>query len=65
MFSFGPKITFLKKASPKNQHYMLKLKFGTCNHLNMLNSMVMYTFFILEITFWVNLVQKIKIVCLG
>ena len=51
----------------KNQNCQIKLKFGTQTNSNMENSMVVFTFSGLNQKhfFWVNLVQKIKIVSLS
>ena len=48
----------------KNQNYQLKLKFGTWTNSNMQNSMMQFTLFDFEWKnrFWVNLVQKVKII---
>ena len=64
ILSFGPEIAFLDKFSPKNHNYLLKLKFGTWNNLSLLNSMVIFTFYILnwKYSFWANLIQKFKII---
>ena len=59
---------FLRKfGQEKNQNCQFKLKFGTLTNLNMQNSVVVFTFSILDQkhTFWANLVQKIKIVSLS
>ena len=42
------KYLFLSKFEPRNQNYQFKLKFGTCTNLNMQNSMVMFTFSVLN-----------------
>ena len=62
-FSFWLEIPFFSKFGPKNQNSQFKLKFGNSN---MQNSMVMFTFFVLDrkYLFWANLVQKFKTVCL-
>ena len=51
----------------KNQNCEFKLKFGSKINSNMQNSMVVFTFSILDGKnfFWANLVQKIKIVSLN
>lgn len=43
-FFFGPELPSLSKIIPKNQNYIVTLKFRNCINLNMLNSMVMFTF---------------------
>ena len=64
-FCFRPEKLFLGKSGQKNQNCQFKLKFGTKTNLNMRNSMMMFTFSVFEhkYLFWVNLVQKFKIVC--
>ena len=64
IFSLRPETPFLDKFGPKNQNCLSKLRFGTQTNSNMQNSMVMFTFsvFYQKYPFWVNLVQKIKIV---
>ena len=58
---FSLEIPFLGKFGPKKSKLKFKLKFGTQTNSNMQNSMVVFTFFILDWkhTFWANLVQKI------
>ena len=58
---------FLGKFGPENQNCQFKLKFVTSTNSNMQNSVVMFTFSVLswKYPFWVNLVQKIKIVSLS
>ena len=65
-FCFWWEILFSGKFSPKSQNYQSKLKFGACTNSNMLNSIVMFTFFVYDwkYPFWGNLVQKIKIISL-
>ena len=62
-----PRLPFLGKLVPKYQDCQFKLKFGTETKSNMQNSMVMFTYSIFDrkYPFWVNLVQKIKIVSLS
>ena len=54
---------FLDKFDPKSQNCQLKLKFGTKTNSNMLNSMMMFTFFVSNYICpsWENLIQKFKI----
>ena len=56
--------SFLGKFGPKNQNCQFKLKFGTSTNSNMQNSVVVFTFSVLDQKqpFWVNLVQKMKII---
>ena len=58
---------FLNKFGPKNQGCQFSLKFGSETKSNILNSVVQFTFSVLEgkHPFWANLVQKIKIVSLS
>ena len=58
--------TLLGKLGQKNQSCQFKLKFGTYTNSNMQNSMVVFTFSVLDRKhpFWENMVQKIKIVSL-
>ena len=67
LFLFWLGIPFLRKLGPKNQNRQFKMKFGTLTNSNMQNSMVVFTFSVLDQkhTFWVNLFQKIKIVSLS
>ena len=55
------------KFDPKNHICLFKMKFGTKTNLNMLNSMGTFICPVLDVKypFFVNLVQKIKIVCLS
>ena len=48
-------------ANLKNQNCQFKLQFGVLTNSNMLNSMVVFTFAVLDqkYPFWANLVQKI------
>ena len=57
---------FGKILVKKNQTCEFKLKFGTYTNSNMQNSMVMFTFSVLDWKqpFWANLVQKKKFVSL-
>ena len=52
---------------PKYQNCQFKLKFANKSNSNMQNSMVMFTFSVFDwkYPFWVNSVQKIKIVSLS
>ena len=61
-FCFRPEIPFLGKFDP-NQNCQFKLKFAFFTNSNMQNSMVMFTFPVLnqKYPFWVNLLQKVKI----
>ena len=63
---FRHEIPFLTKFASKNQNCLFKMKFGNWTKSNTLNSTVMLKLFYLErkYPFWVNLVQKFKIVCL-
>ena len=58
---------FLEKFGPKNPNCQFKLKFGTKTDPNMENSIVTFTFSVLDLkyTFWTNLVQKVKVVSLS
>ena len=58
---------FLEKFDPKNPNCQFKLKFGTKTDPNMENSIVTFTFSVLDLkyTFWANLVQKVKVVSLS
>ena len=60
-------ITLLSNLGPKNQTSQFKVKFGTYSNLNMQNSVVVFTFPVLDRKhrLWANLVQKIKIVSLS
>ena len=66
-FYFWPKLLFLRKFILKCQSCQFKLKFCTYTNSNMQNSMVIFTFSICDwkYPFWVNFVEKIKIVSLG
>ena len=57
---------FLGKFGSKNHNYQFKMKFGTEISLNIQNSMVVFTFSVLDWKYpsWANLVQKIKIISL-
>ena len=63
---FRLEIPFLDKLDPKNQNYQFKLKFETYS-LIQIWTIPWCTFSVLERKhpFWVNLVQKIKIVSLS
>ena len=67
MICFRPETLFLNKFGPKNQGCQFSLKFGSETKSNILNSVVQFTFSVLEgkHPFWANLVQKIKIVSLS
>ena len=62
-FCFRLETSFLGKFGPKNQTCQFKLKFDTLTISNMQNSMVLFTFSVLDRkhTFKANLVQKIKL----
>ena len=62
LFTFSV-LDFLGKFSLKNQNYQFKLKFGTQNNSNRQNSMVLFTFSVLDAKqpFWATLVQKSKL----
>ena len=64
---FRLKIPFLEKLGPKNQNCQFKLKFGNCPNSNTQNSIVMFTYSLLDrkSPFRANLVQKVKIVSLS
>ena len=64
LFCFWVEIPFLGKFGPKSQNCHFKLKIGTYNNSNMLNSMVMYIFFVFDqkYPFGANLVRKVKII---
>ena len=71
---FRPEITFLGKFGPKTQNSQFKLQFGTYKvkfynevNSNMLNSIMLFTFPVLDqkYPFWTNLIQKSKIVSLN
>ena len=66
-FRFRSEFPFLGKFGPKNQNCQFKLKFGTKPNSNMQNSMVVFTFSVLDRKHPIraNLVQKIKIVSLN
>ena len=58
-------VPFLGKFGPKTQNCQFKLKFGTQNNSKMQNSMVMFTFPLIDwkYLFSVNLVQKNQNCC--
>ena len=62
LFTFSV-LDFLGKFSLKNQNYQFKLKFGSQNNSNRQNSMVLFTFSVLDAKqpFWATLVQKLKL----
>ena len=67
-FVFDQKIPFLGKFGPKNKNRQFNLKVDTYINSNLQNSIVIFIFFFLfrsEIFFWVNLIQKLKIVSLS
>ena len=45
---FGRKYLFWGKLGSKNQNCQFELKFGSWTNLNMQNSMVIFTFFVLD-----------------
>ena len=57
---------FVGEFVQKYPNCLFKMKLGICTNSIMLNSMVMFTFYVLDrkYTFWAYLVHKIKIVCL-
>ena len=57
----------MDKLGPKNQSYQFKLKLGTSTILNMHNSVVPFTFSLLDRKhpLWANMVQKMKLVSLS
>ena len=65
--SFRPEITFLDKFGLKNKNCEFKPKHGIWINSNMQNSVVVFSFSVLDRKnpFWANLVQKIKIVSLS
>ena len=65
-FCFTPEIPFLGKFRPKIQNYLLKVKLGAWTYSNIQNSIMMFTFSVLDrkYVFWANLVQNVKIVSL-
>ena len=67
IFLFSTRNSFLGIFGPENQNCQFKVKFDTYITLNMHNSMVMFTFSVVdwECPFWASLVQKIKIVSLS
>ena len=67
LFCFRLKVHFLHKFDPKTQNYQFKLKFCTKTNSNIQNSYsdVHFFSFWLEIPFWPNLVQKLKLVSLS
>ena len=64
-FCFRSEQPFFGKSGQKSQNCQFKLKFGTKTNLNIWNSMMMFTFSVLDqkYLFWANLVQQFKIVC--
>ena len=53
---------FSSKFSPKNPKCLFRMKHGISANSNMLNSMVVFTFSVLDwnYCFWADLFQKIK-----
>ena len=49
------------------EHEKFKVKFGSYNNSNINNSLVVFTFSVLnrKYCFWLNVVQGIKTICLG
>ena len=66
-FCFGLETPFLGKFGPKNENCQFKLKFGTKTNLNKQNSMVVFTFSVLDWKhpLWTNSFQKIRIASLN
>ena len=66
-FCFRSEMPFLGKFDPKGQNYQFKLKFDAYTNSNMQNSMVVFTFLVFDrkCSFWVNLVQKVRIISLS
>ena len=64
---FNKEYTFLVKFGPENLNCQFKLKFCISINSNMWNSMMMFTFPILEwkYPFRANFIQQIKIVSLN
>ena len=67
IFLFRPEIPFLGKLGPQNQNRQSKLKFCIKTNMNMQNSMLTFTFSVLDMKypFWLYLVQKNKVVGLN
>ena len=65
-FRLQPETPFLGKFAKKYQNDQFKLRFGTYSNSKMQNSMVVFTFSVLdcEQPFWANLITKIKIASL-
>ena len=57
---------FLGKFGPKTQNCLFKVEFGSKTNSSMQNSVMTFIFRALDqkYIFWVNLVQKVKIVSL-
>ena len=57
--------SILCKFGPKNQICQFELKLGIKTNFNKQNSMMMFTFCVIEHKYpsWANLVQKFKLVC--
>ena len=67
MFTFSVFDQKYGKFGRKNRNCRFMLKFGIHSNWNMHNSIVMFTFLVLdrEYSFWTNWVQEIKIVRLS
>ena len=67
LFSFSSGNTLFGTSWSKNQNCQLKVKLDTKTSSNMQNSMMLFICFVFEwkYPFWVNLVQKIKIISLS
>ena len=65
-FCCWPETSFLGKFGPKNQNYQFNLNFGTLTNSNMENSIVVFTFSVLDWKLFLgNFGPKIKIVSLS
>ena len=60
---FELEIPFLGKFGPKNQNCQFKLKFGTRTNSDMQNSLVMFTFSVLDWKYFVGQIwsEKLKL----
>ena len=67
LFYLGWKNPFLDKLGPQGQNCQFKMKFGTYINSNMQNSMVVFSFSVLDWKhiFSADLIQKVKIVSLS
>ena len=67
LFCFGSETQLLGKVGQKKQNCQFKLQFGTLTNPHTQNSLVMFTFSVLQRKnpFWANLVQNIKIFSLS